>query len=60
MIPRIPESFFRFGWMVDDSLAAVIGDTMPPRDPSDDDDEEDENEDDEPDDEPAVIREPDE
>jgi hypothetical protein len=59
MIPRIPESVFRFGWMVDDSLA-VIGDTMPPRDPSDDDDEEDENEDDEPDDEPAVIREPDE
>jgi hypothetical protein len=60
MIPRIPESVFRFGWMVDDSLAAVMGDAMPPRDPSDDDDEEDENEDDEPDDEPAVIREPDE
>jgi len=60
MIPRIPESFFRFGWMVDCSLATVMGDTMPPRDPSDDDDEEAEDKDDEPDDEPAVIREPDE
>ena len=60
MIPHIPESFFRFGWMADWGLAAVMGDTMPPRDPSDDDDEEAEDQDDEPDDEPAVIREPDE
>ncbi len=62
MIPHIPESFFRLGWMVDWGLATVMGDTMPPRDPSDDDDddEEAEDQDDEPDDEPAVIREPDE
>ncbi len=61
MIPHIPESFFRLGWMVDWGLATVMGDTMPPRDPSDDDDDEEaEDKDDEPDDEPAVIREPDE
>ncbi len=61
MIPHIPESFFRLGWMVDWGLATVMGDTMPPRDPSDDDDDEEaEDQDDEPDDEPAVIREPDE
>jgi len=47
--------------MVDWGLATVMGDTMPPRDPSDDDDDEEaEDQDDEPDDEPAVIREPDE
>ena len=41
------------------SVLAVIGNTMPPRDPNDDDDED---EDAEPDDdlEPAVVREPDE
>jgi hypothetical protein len=48
--------------LVDWSILAVTGKTMPPRDPNDDDDDdddEDENGDAE-DDEPAVVREPDE
>ena len=49
MTPHIPENF----WLVDWSLATIMGNAMPPRDPNDDDDE-DENV------EPAVIREPDE
>jgi hypothetical protein len=40
---------------------AIMGNTLPPRDPHDDDDEEDEEDDDEDDtDEPPVVREPDE
>jgi hypothetical protein len=48
-------------WLVDRSILAVMGNTMPPRNPNDDDDEE-EDADDEPNDdlEPAPIREPDE
>jgi hypothetical protein len=50
--------------LVDWSIFATMGNTMPPRDPNgdDDDDAEDEDEDAESDDdfEPAVIREPDE
>jgi hypothetical protein len=43
------------------SVLAVIGNTMPPRDPNDDDDEDEEDENgDEADDDPAVVREPDE
>ena len=47
-------------------LAAIVDDTMPPRDPNDNDDDEDEDEEDEDedeedeerDDEPSVVREP--
>ena len=57
MTPHIPENF----WLVDWSLATIMGNTMPPRDPNDDDDDEDEQdeEDEHRNDEPAVVREPD-
>jgi hypothetical protein len=46
--------------LADWTLAAIVDDTMPPRDPSDDDDEGDEEdeEDEERDDEPPIVREP--
>ena len=58
MTPHIPENF----WLVDWSLATIMGNTMPPRDPNDDDDDDDDVEDEEHRDHdgPAVIREPDE
>ena len=48
--------------LADWSIATIMGNTMPPRDPNDDDDAEDEDGDAEPDEDldPAVIREPDE
>jgi hypothetical protein len=48
-------------WWVDQSILAVMDNTVPPRNPNDDDDDEEED-DGEPDDdlEPAEIREPDE
>jgi hypothetical protein len=61
MTARIPENVST--WLVDWSIVAIMGHTMPPRDPNDDDDDaEDEDDDAESDDdfEPAVIREPDE
>jgi hypothetical protein len=60
MTARIPENVYTC--LADQSLDAIMSDTMPPRDPNDDDDDEDEDGDAEPDDEPepAVIREPDE
>jgi hypothetical protein len=65
MTARIPENVST--WLVDWSVGAIIGNTMPPRDPNDDDDEEEEEEEDEDGDakldddfEPAVVREPDE
>jgi len=61
MTARIPENVST--WLVDWSVGAIIGNTMPPRDPNDDDEEEeDEDGDAESDDdfEPAVVREPDE
>jgi hypothetical protein len=61
MTARIPENVST--WLVDWSIVAIMGNTMPPRDPNDDDDDDAEDEDDaESDDdfEPAVIREPDE
>ena len=58
MTPRIPENVS--SWLVDRSFA-LMGNTMPPRDPNDDDEAEDEDDDAEPEDlEPAVVREPDE
>jgi len=58
MIQRTPETFSMLDW----SLARIMGNIPPPRDPNEDDDDEDEDSDTEPDDErePAVIREPDE
>jgi hypothetical protein len=62
MIARIPENVST--WLVDWSIVAIMGNTMPPRDPNDDDDGDAEDEDDEAesddDVEPAVVREPDE
>jgi hypothetical protein len=63
MTARIPGSVS--AWLVDWNILAVMGNTMPPRDPNhddddDDDDDEEEDGDAEPDDEPAVVREPDE
>jgi hypothetical protein len=62
MTARIPENVST--WLGDCSIVAIMGNTMPPRDPNDDDDDDAEDGDDdaESDDdfEPAVIREPDE
>jgi hypothetical protein len=62
MTARIPENVSN--WLVDWSIVAIMGNSMPPRDPNDDDDDyaEDEDDDAESDDdfEPAVVREPDE
>jgi hypothetical protein len=45
--------------LADWRLAAIVDDTMPPRDPNDDNDEEDEDEENEEEDgEPPVVREP--
>jgi hypothetical protein len=57
MMARIPENV-----SADWSIANIMGNTTPPRDPNDDDDDEDEDSDAESEDdfEPAVIREPDE
>ena len=55
MTQRISETFSKFDW----SLALIMANIPPPRDPDEDDDDEDEDSDTEPD-EPAVIREPDE
>jgi hypothetical protein len=57
MTPRITENVST--WLVDWSLVAIMGNTMPPRDPNDDDDDEDEEDEEDENDEPAVIREPD-
>jgi hypothetical protein len=58
MTAHVPESVS--AWLVDWSILAAIGNTMPPRDPNRDDDDDDEDKDAEPDEEPAVVREPDE
>jgi hypothetical protein len=59
MTPRIPENIST--WLVDWSLVTIMGNTMPPRDPSEDDDEDEEDEEDEDrHEEPAIVREPDE
>ena len=58
MTPHIPEEFStRIDW----SLFAIMGSTMPPRDPDEDEEDKDEDEEDEDrTDEPPVVREPDE
>jgi hypothetical protein len=56
MIPHIPEEL---STKIDWSPFAIMGNTMPPRDPEDE-DEEDEDEKDDSADEPPVVREPDE
>ena len=59
MTHRIPENVSI--WLLDWSVVAIMGNTMPPRDPNDDDDDDAEDEDDADDDlDPAVVREPDE
>ncbi len=56
MTQRIPENFSTVDW----SLATIMGNTMPPRDPNDDEDDEEDEDEPEEEREPAVIREPDE
>jgi hypothetical protein len=52
---HIPENILI---LADWTLAAIVDDTMPPRNPNDDDEEDEEGEDEEKDDEPPVVREP--
>jgi hypothetical protein len=47
-------------WLLEWSLLAAAGDTMPPRDPNDDDEDEEDEEDEDGDEAPPVVREPDE
>jgi hypothetical protein len=56
MAPYIPEELFTG---TDGSPFAIMGNTMPPRDPYEDEEDEEEEEEDRAD-EPAVVREPDE
>ena len=58
MTPHIPEesSARESDW----SSFAIMGDTMPPRDPDEDEEDEDDEKDEDRDDEPPVVREPDE
>ena len=60
MNPHIPEE--SSARVSDWSLFAIMGNTMPPRDPDEDEEDEDEDEDEEEDEdrEPPVVREPDE
>jgi hypothetical protein len=55
MRQRMPENILI---LADWTLAGIVDDTMPPRDPNDDDDEEEEDEDEERNDQPPVVREP--
>jgi hypothetical protein len=60
MTPHIPEEFSTR--LIDWSPLAIMGNTMPPRDPDEDEENEDEEDEEEEDraDEPPVVREPDE
>jgi hypothetical protein len=55
MTPHIPEEFSTR--LINWSASAIMGNTMPPRDPNEDDEDEDEED---RADEPPVVREPDE
>jgi hypothetical protein len=57
MTPHIPEEFSTR--LIDWSLFVMMGNTMPPRDPSEDEEDDEEEEDDRAD-EPPIVREPDE
>jgi hypothetical protein len=57
MTPHIPEELSTR--VIDWRPVAIMGNTMPPRDPDEDDEDEDEEEDEE-EEQPPVVREPDE
>ena len=57
MTPHLPEELFA---RIDSMPFAIIGSTMPPRDPDEEDDDEEDEENDDDDDEPPFVREPDE
>jgi hypothetical protein len=57
MTPHLPEEL---STKIDWSPFAIMGNTMPPRDPDDDEDEDDEDEEDDSADDSPVVREPDE
>jgi hypothetical protein len=57
MIPHIPEEL---STTIEGSSLAIMGNTMPPRDPDEDEEDEEEEDEQEDDDEPPVVREPDE
>ena len=58
MTPHIPDEFSTR--LIDWSPFAIMGNTMPPRDPNDDEEDEDDEDDEDSTDEPPVVREPDE
>ena len=63
MAPHIPEEFST--GLIDCGPFAILGNTMPPRDPDEDEEDKDEDEDEDEDeenraDEPPIVREPDE
>ena len=58
MTPHIPEEFSTR--LIDWSPFVIMGNTMPPRDPTEDEEEDDEEEEEDGADEPRVVREPDE
>ena len=57
MTPHIPEEL---STGIDWSPFAIMGNTMPPRDPDEDDEDEDEEKEEDHENEPPVVREPDE
>ena len=58
MTPQISEEFSTR--LIDRSPFVIMGNTMPPRDPSEDDEDEEEEDEEDRGDEPPVVREPDE
>jgi len=58
MTPHIPDEFSTR--LIDWSPFAIMGNTMPPRDPNDDEEDEDDEDEEDSTDEPPVVREPDE
>ena len=58
MTPHIPDEFSTR--LIDWSRFAIMGNTMPPRDPNDDEEDEDDEDEEDSTDEPPVVREPDE
>jgi hypothetical protein len=58
MTPHMSEEFCTS--LIDCSRFAIIGNTMPPRDPDEDEEDEDDDDDEDRTDDPPVVREPDE